>query len=41
MTIIITSFNMTLSMNMAVFGKHDIIKRVNIVVTMENTMILT
>ena len=24
---------MTLSMNMAVFGKHDIIKRVNIVVT--------
>ena len=28
-------------MNMAVFGKHDIIKRVNIVVTMENTMILT
>ena len=35
------SSNMTLSMNMAVFGKHDIIKRVNIVVTMENTMILT
>ena len=34
---------MTLSMNMAVFGNHDIIKRVNIagVVTMENTMILT
>ena len=32
---------MTLSMNMAVFRKHDIIKRLNIVVTMENTMILT
>ena len=32
---------MTLTMNMAVFGKHDIIIRVNIVVTMENTMILT
>ena len=32
---------MTLSMNMGVFGKHDIIKRVNIVVIMENTMILT
>ena len=32
---------MTLSMNMAVFGKHDIIKRINIVATMENTMILT
>ena len=35
---------MTLSMNMAVFGKHYIIKRVNIVgvvVTMENSMILT
>ena len=32
---------MTLSMNMADIGKHDIIKRINIVVTMENTMILT
>ena len=32
---------MTLSMNMAVFGKHDINKRVNIVDTMENTMIMT
>ena len=32
---------MTLSMNMAVFGKHDIIKRINIVDTLENTKILT
>ena len=32
---------MTWSMNMGVVGKHDIIKGVNIVVTMENTMILT
>ena len=32
---------MTLSMNMAVIEKHDIIKMMNIVVTMENTMILT
>ena len=31
---------MTLSMNMAVIGKYDIIIRINIVVTMENTMIL-
>ena len=32
---------MTLSMNTAVIGKYDIIIRINIVVTMENTMILT
>ena len=32
---------MTLSMDMAVIGKYDIIIRRNIVVTMENTMILT
>ena len=32
---------MTLRMNMAGFEKHDIIKSVNIVVTMEKTMILT
>ena len=32
---------MTLSMDMAVIGKDDIIIRINIVVTMENTMILT
>ena len=32
---------MTLSMDMAVIGKYDIIIRINIVVTMENTMILT
>ena len=44
MTIIITmpaSSNMTLSMDMAVIGKYDIIIRINIVVTMESTMILT
>ena len=32
---------MTLSMDMAVIGKYDIIIRINIVVTMGNTMILT
>ena len=32
---------MTLSMDMAVIGKYDIIIRINILVTMENTMILT
>ena len=32
---------MTLSMDMAVIGKYDIIIRINIVVPMENTMILT
>ena len=32
---------MTLSMDMAVIGKYDIIIRINIVVTMENMMILT
>ena len=29
MNIISKRSNMTLSMNMAVFGKHDIIKRIN------------
>ena len=32
---------MTLCINMAVFEKHDIIKSVNVVVTMEKLMILT
>ena len=32
---------MTLSMDMAVIGKYDIIIRIYIVVTMENMMILT
>ena len=32
---------MTLSMNMAVIGKYDIIIRIDIVVTMETMMILT